>query len=159
MTHIKTFENYDEESEHDIDTILKAYLECVIFTEEGYHDEDDNDSFEGKGIYDFSETARKTAKDQIEWFVSAAADALDDISDESIGHDIWYTRNGHGVGFWSRGYEKNIDETLCELCEILGNVDAYVSENDEICFGPSDKYKKFDLDKYKIEKRAKKYNL
>lgn len=35
-------------------------------------------------------------------FVRQWLDRVDDYSDEQVGHDLWFTRQGHGVGFWSR---------------------------------------------------------
>jgi hypothetical protein len=32
---------------------------------------------------------------------------------EQAGHDFWLDRNGHGTGFWDRGY----DDEGAELCE------------------------------------------
>jgi hypothetical protein len=159
MKHIKKFENYDEKSEHNIDIILNSYLECVIFTEEGHQEDNKNDPFEGKSIYDFSDDSKIEAIEQIEWFVDAAGESLDDISDDSIGYNIWYTRNGHGVGFWDRGYKKDVEDTLCHLCEVLGYADTWVGSNGKIHIDTTKNYKNFDLEHYNLEKRSKKYNL
>jgi len=160
MKYIKEFENYDEESEHDIDDILDAYLECVIFTEEGTQVDYGIDPFEDKTIHDFYDDSKKHAIEQIEWFVSVAGENIDDISDDSMGHDLWYTRNGHGVGFWDRGYKNDISDILCHLCDILGYADTWVDSDGKIHIDTSDeKYKKFDLEQYKLERKAKKYNL
>ena len=159
MKHIKTFENYDEESEHDIQTILDAYLECVIFTESGDGHDDGVDPFDGKTIYDFDNYSIVETRQQIEWFVDVAGDALDDISDESIGYDLWYTRNGHGVGFWDRGYDDDKVEILERLCKVLGYADCGVSKTGKIELYTTSNYKDFDLEQYKMERKAKKYNL
>ena len=159
MKHIKSFENYDEELEHDIQDILDAYLECVIFTESGDGHDDGVDPFDGKTIYNFSNSSIIEARQQIEWFVNVAGEALDDISDESIGQDIWYTRNGHGVGFWDRDYDDDVIETLEKLCKVLGYADCDVLDTGEIELYTNSNYKNFDLEQHKLEKKAKKYNL
>jgi len=40
--------------------------------------------------------------------------------DQQHGHDFWLTREGHGAGFWSRGYG-DIGETLSERAREYGN--------------------------------------
>lgn len=36
------------------------------------------------------------------------------------GADFWYTRNGHGVGFWDRGYPDDIADPLTEAAHKCG---------------------------------------
>jgi hypothetical protein len=36
------------------------------------------------------------------------------------GSDFWYTRNGHGVGFWDRGYPDEVADPLTDLCKQFG---------------------------------------
>jgi hypothetical protein len=43
------------------------------------------------------------------------------------GHDFWLTRNGHGAGFWDRGYPEAIGEALSDAARKAGEVDLYVS--------------------------------
>lgn len=47
---------------------------------------------------------------------------------ERAGHDLWLTRNGHGVGFWDRGLGE-VGDRLTEAAEALGNCDAYVGDD------------------------------
>ena len=49
-----------------------------------------------------------------------------EVSDEMLGHDLWLTRNGHGCGFWDRDLGE-LGELLTALCELMGEVDLYVS--------------------------------
>lgn len=48
--------------------------------------------------------------------------------DEMVGHDLWLTRNGHGAGFWDRGYGAAGDR-LTKACEALGSADLYVGDD------------------------------
>jgi hypothetical protein len=152
MKHLKYFKE-SVNVEHDIDEIVDSYLECALWTN------DDEDEFDGKTISDFSNESRELAKSEMKWFVAMAGDALDDISDDMIGHDIWLTRNGHGAGFWDRGYDDDIEKKLIKLSEELGLTDIYVGDDDLIYLSGSDRYKDFDIEKYKMEQTAKKYNL
>jgi hypothetical protein len=53
--------------------------------------------------------------------------------DSQAGRDLWFTRCGHGVGFWDRGLGA-IGDKLAKLC-------GYGTEfsNLDVCFGDDDK--------------------
>jgi hypothetical protein len=173
---IKKFFEFNNIIEHDIDNIVSSYLEAVLFTErdnEEYIDEEDPEydednniryPFNDKNEDDFSDEAKKQAYGEIAWFIDSAGSAIDDIADESIGHDIWLTRNGHGAGFWDRGYDSDVEEVLEQLSKELGEVNAYVGDDGKIYFsGSHEKYKNFNIEDWKkyqkIKKDGEEYNL
>lgn len=47
-------------------------------------------------------------------------------SAEQSGHDFWLTRNGHGAGFWDRGYG-TVGRRLNDACEPYGEVHLYAT--------------------------------
>jgi hypothetical protein len=153
MKHLKYFKE-SIINEHDIDDIVDSYLECALWTSE-----EQGDDFEDKTIHDFSVESRELVTSEMKWFVAVAGDALDDISDDMIGHDIWLTRNGHVAGFWDRGYDEDVEKILVELSQELGFTDIYVGDDGLVYLSGKDRYKDFDLEKYKMDKTAKKYNL
>lgn len=153
MKHLKYFKE-SVINNHDIDKIVDDYLACALWTTE-----EQGDELEDKTIHDFSPDSRELAKSEIKWFVTIAGDALDDMDDDMIGHDIWLTRNGHGAGFWDRGYDDDIEKLLVGLSKELGFTDIYVGDDDLVYLSGEDRYKDFDLEKYKMDKTAKKYNL
>ena len=159
MKHLRYFkENIDYSViEYDLEEIVDAYFECALWTS------DNDEELKDKTISDISDESRKEAKLEIEWFVNAAGHALDGIEFESIGHDIWFTRNGHGVGFWDRGYDDDSEEILVELSKILGSADIYVGDDDLVYITGSSRYKEINPDQFKldleIKKNSKKYNL
>ncbi len=51
-----------------------------------------------------------------------AAHASDLENPEQDGHDFWLTRNGHGAGFWDRGYGARGDR-LTDAAHVYGGVD------------------------------------
>lgn len=55
------------------------------------------------------------------------ADGEEYGTDELDGHDFWLNRNGHGAGFWDRGYGK-IGTILSDAAHTYGTVDLYVSD-------------------------------
>jgi hypothetical protein len=44
------------------------------------------------------------------------------------GHDFWLTRNGHGAGFWDRGYRFGIGEALSDIARSYGSSDMYYAD-------------------------------
>ena len=50
--------------------------------------------------------------------------ALDVMTPEQIGVDFWFTRNGHGVGFWDRG-RGALGDKLSEFAQSFGEVSVY----------------------------------
>lgn len=157
MKYINYFKEEKEIKYHDIDDILKNYLEAVLWT--NGEDED----FEDKTIYDFSKSSIKNSKKEIEWFVKSAGKYINNISDDNIGHDLWLTRNGHGSGFWYRGYSEKITDLLEHLCELLGSVDAYVGDDEQVYIDNFKELPDFDVYSYMKERKfkgdIKKYNI
>lgn len=74
-----------------LDTFTRAYLEAVDFTEKP----------DGKSIT-ISKAAIKQAVADCAKF--QAENDLADYPVERAGHDFWFTRNGHGVGFWEEDF-------------------------------------------------------
>lgn len=50
---------------------------------------------------------------------------------EQHGHDFALTRNGHGAGFWDRGYG-DIGDALTDACKPYGEHNLYVDADDKI---------------------------
>ena len=160
MKHLKHFEQQQINNKLDnINVIVDSYLETALWIS------DDRDEFDNKTIYDFSYSARKQAESEIKWFINNAGDIFDEVSTESIGCDLWLSRNGRGSGFFDRdGYDKDSVDFLMHLSTILGEIDIYVNDKKNIDFDvSSEKYKNFDVEKYKKEmefqKIIKKYKL
>jgi hypothetical protein len=57
-----------------------------------------------------------------------------DMTSESVGHDFWLTRNGHGAGFWDRGLGV-IGERLTAAAKVYGTFDLYVGDDGTIYGG------------------------
>lgn len=51
---------------------------------------------------------------------------------ESAGHDFWYTRNGHGVGFWSRDYDEKLRNRLDNASRKYPEFNLYVGDDGKI---------------------------
>jgi len=108
----------------DLDAFTQGYVEALFFTsecpqvdtEESMSAEHQADMFEGRtsgsipGDVGFSDLAPDSLARIIAdcaAFQSDNAELLElaysrDYSAEQAGRDFWFTRNGHGVGFWNR---------------------------------------------------------
>jgi len=103
---------------------LRGYLDAALFTtdahppggcdyiESGRADE----MFPNLPDYFIKEAAEDCAK-----FQADNAELLAKAGDDwQNGSDFWYTRCGHGVGFWDRGYPDEVADPLTEACEKCG---------------------------------------
>jgi hypothetical protein len=58
--------------------------------------------------------------------------ALEGAGDPSQnGHDFFLTRNGHGAGFWGRGYGE-VGDRLSAACKSYGSQDLYLGDDGKI---------------------------
>lgn len=114
-----------------INAVLHAYLECVLFTES----DSDNGIDQTCDIDDFSPSTIKTARREITAFLYLFKDALACAMEnnpsytwENVGHDIWYSRNGHGLNFWDRELGSYYGYAIGELtatCQLMGAQHAF----------------------------------
>lgn len=81
------------------DKMVQAYIEAIYFTETG------DDGQPGKDAELHVDTAfeARSACHRLR-LACASHDGinLSQYDPAQIGHDLWFTRNGHGVGFWDR---------------------------------------------------------
>lgn len=111
---------------------LRGYIEAALFTTDAYP----------PGGCDYAESgqADELAKELPAWWVHEAdvacrgfqeanAGLLDKAgTDEQNGRDFWYSRNGHGVGYFDRGYPDEIGDALQDAARAFG--EHYFSPED-----------------------------
>jgi len=110
------------------ETFFEAFLECALWlstdnaNESGGGPLDDN-----YDTCDFTEEALASLRKDCEnfWEANYALLQRTEADDEQNGHDFWLTRNGHGAGFWDRGYGE-VGELLSKACKPYGSVYLYV---------------------------------
>ena len=105
-----------------------AYLEAVAFTEFGDEGQPPKDA-------EFSDLAKAQAWVVCSNFLRANADLIDDKREQAA-HDIWLTRNGHGVGFWDRPeiYGEEAAKILTRCAQCLGETSVYVGDDGLVYF-------------------------
>lgn len=148
---------------YNIEDIVDSYINAALWAEEL------DDRFD---IRDVVSEDRKKIKEEIEWFVdklNKIGNTINRMTDDQLGHDLWLTRNGHGAGFFDRGYPEQDVETLTDLCDVLGSANLYDDLDDmthrkvELYYESSNKYKDWDFEEYlklkKLKDDVRKYNL
>lgn len=82
-----------------IQTMTDAYIEAIYFTDTG-------DTDQPEAGADLTPLTRMRAYIDCRNFYLAVTEGLGvhpgHIDWSQAGHDLWLTRNGHGVGFWDR---------------------------------------------------------
>lgn len=114
---------------HDLSNFTRAYVNAMFWTECG----PDNEELDGKDYDDLApETITKIIED-CAGFEMLNKPLLDKAGDESQnGHDFWLTRNGHGAGFWDRGYPDDIGEKLTQACKKYKNINLVLGDDQKL---------------------------
>jgi len=120
-----------------MDGFANGYLTCICFTT----DEDGGSGeYTSKGrVNPLVETLHpdtlKKCLDDCKEFQRKAASLLSQARDKygyddefSAGTDFWYTRCGHGVGFWDRGLE-DVGDLLSRIAKSFGERWPSIDEN------------------------------
>lgn len=117
---------------NEANPFLRGYLDAALFTTDNEPPQGESYTESGRADYMFPRLP--------DWFIEQAqkdcakfqaenAGLLSKAGDDwQNGSDFWYTRCGHGVGFWDRGYPDEIGEPLTEACKKYG--EAYLCPED-----------------------------
>jgi len=110
----------------DVEAIVRAYAEALLWQAVDY-DEEGNEIVisEEFDIDDLSPEIWDGIRRDVEEFVQDAADDLQGLSEEAIGHNLVLTRNHHGAGFWDLGLGERGDR-LTKIAHLLGTHELYV---------------------------------
>jgi hypothetical protein len=111
------------------DALTDAYLEAVVFTDFG---DEDQPPIGTK----FSPLAIAEAWRDAHNFMYANKDLLGDNTADSMMHDLWLTRNGHGTGFWDRPekWGENASRVLTRCAHCMGEVWTSVGDDGLVYF-------------------------
>lgn len=124
----------DAESFQALDEFTQGYIEAIFFTENSYRDTKDwlahcEDGTNGGPLpndvswLDFAPEALESIKKDCAAFQEknrallelAAKISCYGYEMNQAGHDFWFSRNGHGTGFFDRGLQQAGDQ-LQEAC-------------------------------------------
>lgn len=123
-----------------IQTILDHYLVALLFFSNGRVDEEEVENFDGFSLYQIDPPCKEKAQKLVEEFYDKATTQnllKEDVDYEQVGHDLFLTHNGHGVGFWSRDDETYGEENkkpLSDLATSFKEIQEVWAENDVVHF-------------------------
>jgi len=109
-------------------SVVDGYLIAALWTSE-----DDPEIGPDMAISDIAYEARREAQEDCRSFLEQAGTLADRLADSSIGHDIWMTRNHHGVGFWDRGLG-HVGTDLTKIAEQMGERTLYRGDDGKLYF-------------------------
>lgn len=116
----------------NLDTFTRAYIEAIYFTDEERLKEEagtDELQIHPRELWKVIEDCEKFQKDN-----AADLEGLDLGELEHAGHDFWYTRNGHGVGFWDGDWVDDVGDRLTKSAQSFGHVDTYAGDDGFVYF-------------------------
>lgn len=122
----------------DFDKFLASYLYCAIWAS---CDEDGGNLSDSYSTDDFSQAAREQAIAECSEFCDQHYGMLREAVKQpgygwsSAGADFWFTRCGHGVGFWDRGLPGDLGCKLSEASRLSGDRDVYTGDDGMLYFG------------------------
>ena len=107
--------------------ILNGLYEAIWFT---------NDDDLGETVWQEQVSAEAALKisNIVDEFITKAGDLIPQALDkegydiERVGNDLWFTMNGHGVGFWDRGFG-DVGQELTNICDEIGELNVYVGDD------------------------------
>lgn len=114
-------------------TFFDAYVTCALWSSNDESTPSGGDPFDQN--YSVSDIAPETLarmREDCEAFQRDNGLWLDHAgTDSQNGHDFWLTRNGHGAGFWDRGYGA-LGEKLSDAAHAYGTFDLYLGDDGRI---------------------------
>ena len=111
-----------------LDAFTQGYIEAMFFTFD-----------EAAGLDDLSSWAWDCIREDCRAFQEGAARSLELAYDyapveydaHGAGRDFWYSRNGHGVGFWDRGLGR-VGHILADDARGYGECSLYRGDDGEL---------------------------
>jgi hypothetical protein len=106
--------------EGKVDELWNGYATAVLFAETDMDTEELLDA--NFSISDFDDETVKSSKKMLAEYYSKNKKAIEEseLDLDTIGSDIWYTRAGHGAGFFDHNLDADVEEKLTKGAKALG---------------------------------------
>jgi len=114
-----------------LDLFTEAYMVCALWSSTDDAGNPLDDAFDTDDLND--EAQADMLADCTSFYTAHKAEMAacsDDWSQH--GHDFWLTRNGHGAGFWDRGYSDKIGDALTKAAHAFGSSDIYQGDDGKL---------------------------
>lgn len=116
-----------------LNAFIAGYIEAMLFAETAT--DHDGEEIENLSGYELSAAALDSSKQAcarfLDWHgekVNLAIAGSDDYDHTQAGRDLWFTRQGHGVGFWDRGLGM-VGDDLSEAAEKFGELSLFLNDD------------------------------
>lgn len=112
---------------------IAGYFEALYFAESATGN--DGEEIDNLAGYELSATAKDEGEQAcarfLDWHgekVNLAIAGSDDYDHTQAGRDLWFTRQGHGVGFWDRGLGM-VGDDLSDAARSFGEVHVFINDD------------------------------
>lgn len=114
-----------------LDAFTRAYLEAALWTSDPDPGSGEWSEHDEWTIENIAPAAFDEAIEDCRAFQEAHADDLAQAGDDAQnGHDFLLTRNGHGAGFWDRGYG-DVGRRLTDAAHVYGTWELWDELNED----------------------------
>ena len=121
----------NDQAEYRRIALFGGMLETIIWSTPSLRFEEDQDMMDDHvSVHDFDGAAIESLESELEGFCDMVAADIQDMEPCQLGHDFALTRDGHGAGFWDRGYGER-GERLTDAAKSFGSVEAYIVATDD----------------------------
>jgi hypothetical protein len=117
----------DQIDKYDVGGLVEAsyphYIMSMLWSTQNPATEEEEYLDENYSIENISPELEKRSKSDLKSFIEANKADIEStgMTPEMLGHDLWLTREGHGAGFWDRGYGE-AGERLSKSARKMGEV-------------------------------------
>ncbi len=116
-----------------LDAFTTAYLTAALFTEDPNPGQGEYQQHGEWTIDNIDPESLAKAVDECNHFQNVHySDIETDIG--HAGRDFWYTRNGHGCGFWDGDWPEDIGKRLTDASETYGSRSLYLGDDNRLYF-------------------------
>lgn len=119
-----------------LDAFTRGYLECALWTSDPDPRSGEWSESEWWNIDAIEPRCLQRAIDDCAKYQTDNRADLAEVSDTyhatdaQHGHDFWLTRNGHGAGFWDRGYDA-LGDRLTDTAHAFGECNVFGPETND----------------------------
>jgi hypothetical protein len=118
---------------YKIDEVLRHFVNAALWSSTNDEDEPLEDE------YDFDDIPKEELeklRGGIKKFIEDNEELLQkyNITDQAVGHDLFLDSQGHGVGFWDRGYDKADGDELSESASKIFASDSPYAQDGKVYF-------------------------
>lgn len=117
-----------------MNNFLYGYIEAAMWASNATDDTtgEEYESLESFAVEDLDSESLERMKADCEKFQAENKKLLEGLDEVEAGRDFFFTRCGHGVGYWDRGLGE-VGKKLTKACEPWGSIYFWVENGKVFC--------------------------